>query len=78
MVEFLLVCNYFCDRTLEMTTAILSDLGIWLRHSIYKLFHNVLCRYYQDLAPGLAKEYDLTYQPDLERMMMSLLEALSK
>jgi predicted nucleotidyltransferase len=36
----------------------------------------VICRFYLDLAPGLAKTYDLLYQIDLERMMMSQLQDL--
>jgi hypothetical protein len=36
----------------------------------------VICRFYQDVAPSLAKAYNLTYQTDLERMMMSQMKAL--
>lgn len=36
----------------------------------------VLCRFYQDVAPSLAETYHLTYQTDLERMMIGQLEAL--
>jgi hypothetical protein len=36
----------------------------------------VLCRFYQDVAPHLAKQYDLTYQADLERMLIQQLEDL--
>jgi hypothetical protein len=36
----------------------------------------VICRFYQDVAPILAREHGLMYQPDLERMMLSQLEEL--
>ncbi len=36
----------------------------------------VICRFYQDVAPSLAEAYNLTYQTDLERMLISQLEAL--
>jgi len=35
-----------------------------------------LLRFYQDLAPTLAQEHGITYQTDLERMMVSQLEEL--
>ncbi len=38
----------------------------------------VLCRYYQDLAPDLARVHDLEYQRDLERMLMSQLNELGQ
>jgi predicted nucleotidyltransferase len=37
----------------------------------------VICRFYQDVAPGLAAAHSLSYQPDLERMMISQLKELS-
>jgi hypothetical protein len=37
----------------------------------------VICRFYQDVAPGLAAAHSLFYQPDLERMMISQLKELS-
>jgi hypothetical protein len=36
----------------------------------------VICRFYQDVAPKLAKAYGITYQADLERMLISQLEEL--
>ena len=36
----------------------------------------VICRFYQNVAPGLAEAYHLTYQTDLERMMISQLKEL--
>jgi predicted nucleotidyltransferase len=36
----------------------------------------VICRFYQDVAPNLAKAHSITYQADLERMMISQLEEL--
>jgi predicted nucleotidyltransferase len=36
----------------------------------------VICRFYQDVAPSMAKAYNLTYQTDLERMMMSQMKEL--
>jgi predicted nucleotidyltransferase len=36
----------------------------------------VICRFYQDLAPGLAEAHHLPYQTDLERMMMRQLQDL--
>jgi predicted nucleotidyltransferase len=36
----------------------------------------VLCRYYQDVAPQLAKEHGVTYQAGLERMLIQQLEDL--
>lgn len=35
-----------------------------------------ICRFYQDVAPNLAKAHSLTYQADLEQMMISQLEEL--
>jgi predicted nucleotidyltransferase len=35
-----------------------------------------ICRFYLDLAPGLARAYNLPYQIDLERMMMNKLQDL--
>jgi len=37
----------------------------------------VICRYYQDVAPSLAKEHRITYQADLERMLIHQLEELA-
>jgi predicted nucleotidyltransferase len=37
---------------------------------------NVICRFYQEVAPNLAKANSLTYQTDLEQMMMSQLKEL--
>jgi predicted nucleotidyltransferase len=37
----------------------------------------VLCRFYQDIAPGLAEAHNLSYQSDLERVMVSQVEELS-
>jgi predicted nucleotidyltransferase len=37
----------------------------------------VIFRFYQDVAPTLAKAYGLTYQADLEQMMISQLEELN-
>jgi predicted nucleotidyltransferase len=36
----------------------------------------VICRFYQDVAPSLAKAYNLTYQNDLERIMMNQMKEL--
>lgn len=36
----------------------------------------VLCRFYRDVASGLAEAHNLTYQHDLERMMIGQLGAL--
>lgn len=36
----------------------------------------VICRFYQDIAPSLAKVHNLTYQTDLERMMIDQLQEL--
>jgi predicted nucleotidyltransferase len=36
----------------------------------------VVCRFYQEVAPNLAKAYNLTYQTDLEQMMMGQLKEL--
>ena len=36
----------------------------------------VIFRFYQDVAPNLAKAHSITYQTDLERMMISQLEEL--
>ena len=36
----------------------------------------VICRFYQDVAPSLAKAYKLLYQNDLEQMMMGQLKEL--
>jgi predicted nucleotidyltransferase len=36
----------------------------------------VMCRFYQDAAPSLAKAHNLTYQTDLEQMIMSQLKEL--
>ena len=36
----------------------------------------VICRFYQEVAPNLAKAHDLTYQSDLEQMMISQLQEL--
>lgn len=36
----------------------------------------VLCHFYQDVAPALAKAHHLTYQSELERLMFAQLEAL--
>jgi hypothetical protein len=36
----------------------------------------VICRFYQDVAPNLAEIYNLVYQTDLERMMISQLKEL--
>jgi hypothetical protein len=36
----------------------------------------VICRFYQDVAPNLAKAHNITYQADLERMMISQLGEL--
>jgi predicted nucleotidyltransferase len=36
----------------------------------------VICRFYQDVAPNLAKAYSITYQADLERMLISQLDEL--
>ena len=36
----------------------------------------VIVRFYQDVAPNLAKAHSITYQTDLERMMISQLEEL--
>jgi predicted nucleotidyltransferase len=38
----------------------------------------VICRFYQDVAPELAKAYHLSYQTDLEGMWISQLKALSQ
>jgi len=37
----------------------------------------VICRFYQDIAPGLAEAHGLTYQTDLERIMIGQLRKLS-
>jgi hypothetical protein len=37
----------------------------------------VICRFYQDVAPGLAEAYHLPYQDVLERMLISQLRELS-
>jgi predicted nucleotidyltransferase len=37
----------------------------------------VICHFYQDLAPSLAESYKLTYQNDLEQMMLNQLKRLS-
>ena len=37
----------------------------------------VICRFYQDVAPNLAKSHRITYQADLERMLISQLEELA-
>jgi predicted nucleotidyltransferase len=37
---------------------------------------HIICRFYQNVAPGLAEAHNLTYQTDLERMMMKRLKAL--
>ncbi len=37
---------------------------------------HVICRFYRDIAPGLAKAHNLTYQIDLEQMMMSQMKEL--
>ena len=37
----------------------------------------VIFRFYQDVAPTLAQAYGLTYQADLEQMMISQLEELN-
>ena len=37
-----------------------------------------ICHYYQEIAPGLAKKYNLTYQTGLERMMVERLKNLGK
>jgi hypothetical protein len=36
----------------------------------------VICRFYQDVAPNLAKAHSITYQADLERMLISQLDEL--
>lgn len=36
----------------------------------------VICRFYQDVVPKLAKEHGVTYQVDLERMLIGQLEEL--
>jgi hypothetical protein len=36
----------------------------------------VISRFYQDVAPGLAEAYNLTYLTDLERTMISQLKQL--
>ena len=36
----------------------------------------VICRFYQDIAPSLAKTYNLTYQTGLERMLIDQLKEL--
>jgi predicted nucleotidyltransferase len=36
----------------------------------------VICRYFQDVAPSLAKEHRITYQADLEQMLIHQLEEL--
>ena len=38
----------------------------------------VICRFYQDIAPELAKAHRLSYQADLERVWMSQLKELSQ
>jgi len=38
----------------------------------------VICRFYRDVAPALAKAHHLSYQTDLERMWMSQLKGLSQ
>ncbi|MGE5251723.1 MAG: aminoglycoside 6-adenylyltransferase [Bacteroidota bacterium] len=38
----------------------------------------VICRFYQDVAPGLAKAHHLPYQTDLERIMIGQLRELSR
>lgn len=38
----------------------------------------VICRFYMDIAPSLAKAHDLPYPLELERMMMHELEGLGK
>lgn len=38
----------------------------------------VICRFYQDMAPELAKAHHLSYQTDLERMWISQLKELSQ
>jgi hypothetical protein len=35
-----------------------------------------ICRFYQGIAPNLAEVYQLTYQTDLERMLISQLKEL--
>lgn len=37
---------------------------------------HVICRFYQEVAPNLAKAHNLTYQSDLEQMMMGQLKEL--
>lgn len=37
---------------------------------------HVICRFYQDVAPSLAKAHNLTYQSNLEQMMMRQLKEL--
>ena len=36
----------------------------------------VICRFYQDVASNLAKAHNITYQVDLELMMISQLKEL--
>jgi predicted nucleotidyltransferase len=36
----------------------------------------VICRFYREVAPSLAKEYNLTYRADLEQMMINELKEL--
>jgi predicted nucleotidyltransferase len=38
----------------------------------------VICRFYQEVAPNLAEAYQLTYQTDLERMLISQLKELGE
>jgi hypothetical protein len=38
----------------------------------------VICGFYQDVAPNLAEAYQLTYQTDLERMLISQLKELGE
>jgi len=35
-----------------------------------------ICRFYQEVAPKLAKSHNLTYQNDFEQMMMGQLHEL--
>ncbi|HSL44361.1 MAG TPA: aminoglycoside 6-adenylyltransferase [Anaerolineales bacterium] len=37
----------------------------------------VICRFYQNVAPGLAEAHNLSYQTDLEQIMISQLKELS-
>ena len=38
---------------------------------------NMICDFYRDIAPGLAKAHHLTYQTELEQMMMGQLKELN-